>query len=125
MRSPNGTGIMKYEMQNRREYMKNLKDYLKMIVTAVTCFLMGFVKREKEYDWKLGNVWRNTGNNVVWDNPKAKMISAYIVKDNESKKKEFGAVRERRKTSRKNKIISWNEPRIQNKLSRSVYFNTG
>lgn len=31
--------------------MKNLKDYLKMIVTAVTCFLMGFVKREKEYDW--------------------------------------------------------------------------
>ena len=45
--------------------MKNLKDYLKMIVTAVTCFLMGFVKREKEYDWKLGNVWRNTGNNVV------------------------------------------------------------
>ena len=63
--------------------MKNLKDYLKMIVTAVTCFLMGFVKREKEYDWKLGNVWRNTGNNVVWDNPKAKMISAYIVKDNE------------------------------------------
>ena len=56
--------------------MKNLKDYLKMIVTAVTCFLMGFVKREKEYDWKLGNVWRNTGNNVVWDNPKAKMISA-------------------------------------------------
>lgn len=66
----NGTGIMKYEMQNRRENMKNLKDYLKMIVTAVTCFLMGFVKREKEYDWKLGNVWRNTGNNVVWDNPK-------------------------------------------------------
>ena len=94
--------------------MKNLKDYLKMIVTAVTCFLMGFVKREKEYDWKLGNVWRNTGNNV-----------AYIVKDNESKKKEFGAFRERRKTSRKNKIIYWNEPRIQNKLSRSVYFNTG
>lgn len=105
--------------------MKNLKDYLKMIVTAVTCFLMGFVKREKEYDWKLGNVWRNTGNNVVWDNPKAKMISAYIIKDNESKKKEFGAFRERRKTSRKNKIIYWNEPRIQNKLSRSVYFNTG
>ena len=49
----------------------------------------------------------------------------YIVKDNESKKKEFGAFRERRKTSRKNKIIYWNEPRIQNKLSRSVYFNTG
>ena len=96
-----------------------------MIVTAVTCFLMGFVKREKEDGWKLGDVWRDTGNNAVWDSPKAKMISAYIVKDNESKKKEFGAERERRKNSRKNKIIYWNEPRIQTRISKSVYFNTG
>ena len=61
-----------------------------------------------------------------WAKEKELCLSdAYIVKDNESKKKEFGAFRERRKTSRKNKIIYWNEPRIQNKLSRSVYFNTG
>ena len=29
------------------------------------------------------------------------------------------------KNNRKNKIIYWNEPRIQNRINRAVYFNTG
>ncbi len=103
--------------------MRNLKDYLKMIVTAVTCFLMGFVKND--YEWGFGNVWRKTGLNVVCDNPKNRLISEYIVKDNESKKKEYGSDRERRKRLHKDKIIYWNEPRIQNKISKAIYFNTG
>ena len=30
-----------------------------------------------------------------------------------------------KKNNRKNKIIYWNEPRIQNRINRAVYFNTG
>ena len=121
--------------------IKDLKNYFQMIMTAVTCFVMGFVKikdqkcvcqnsarrHEERKTGCLNALWKSLGMGMcfVYETPKAKMISAYIVKDNESKKKEFGAFRERRKTSRKNKIIYWNEPRIQNKLSRSVYFNTG
>ena len=41
------------------------------------------------------------------------------------KKKEPVSDRERKKDMRKNKIIYWDEPRIQNRISKSIYFNTG
>lgn len=54
------------------------------------------------------------------------MISDYLVRDKGAdKKKEPVSDRERKKDMRKNKIIYWDEPRIQNRISKSIYFNTG
>ena len=117
--------------------IKNLKNYFQLIVTAVTCFMMGLVK-DKEKDCTcercnadkkagfLSRVWRTLGMSFVWETPKAKTISEYLVRDKDAdKKKELGSERERKKNVRKNKIIYWDEPRIQNRISKSVYFNTG
>ena len=61
----------------------------------------------------------------VYETPKAKMISEYIVKDRDSKKDRSYLQPDEKKSSRKNKIIYWDEPRIQNRINKSVYFNTG
>lgn len=117
--------------------IKNLKNYFQLIVTAVTCFMMGLVKdKEKDCAYEnnhagkrvgfLSRVWRTLGMSLVWETPKAKLISDYLVRDKDAdKKKEVGSEQERRKDLRKNKIIYWDEPRIQNRISKSVYFNTG
>lgn len=117
--------------------IKNLKNYFQLIVTAVTCFVMGLVK-DKKNDCVYGNgnrvkrigflgrVWEAMSISLVCETPKAKLISEYLVRDKDSeKKKEFGSQHERKKDLRKNKIIYWDEPRIQNRISKSVYFNTG
>lgn len=124
--------------------IKNLKNYFQLIVTAVTCFMMGIVKErdsetEEAYDGSgnrtgsrvkkegfLSRIWRTLGMSFVWETPKAKMISDYLVRDKGAdKKKEPVSDRERKKDMRKNKIIYWDEPRIQNRISKSIYFNTG
>ena len=109
-----------------------------------TCFMMGIVKErdsetEEAYDGSrnrtgsrvkkvgfLSRIWRTLGMSFVWETPKAKMISDYLVRDKGAdKKKEPVSDRERKKDMRKNKIIYWDEPRIQNRISKSIYFNTG
>lgn len=114
--------------------IKNLKNYFKLIVTAVTCFVMSIVSKKdnvgedlhgtkKSSKWS--SIWGSLGIRLVGETPKAKMISAYIVKETDSKKNVFGAGQDKRKELRKNKIIDWNEPRIQNKINKAAYFNTG
>ena len=72
--------------------IKNLKNYFQLIVTAVTCFVMGFVKdresactgscdeRTVKRSGFLGRLWKSLGMCLVYETPKAKMISEYIVK---------------------------------------------
>ena len=117
--------------------IKNLKNYFQLIVTAVTCFVMGFVKdkesvctsscerRTVKRNGFLGRLWKSLGMSLVCETPKAKMISEYIVKDTDSKKRKTDLHPEEKKNTRKNKIIYWNEPRIQNRITKAVYFNTG
>ena len=117
--------------------IKSLKNYFQMIMMAVTCFVMGFVK-DKEYVCENGSekrkvrrtgllsrMWRRLGMSFVWETPKAKLITEYIVKDTGSKNSKTNLRSGERKNSRKNKIIYWNEPKIQNRINRAVYFNTG
>ena len=47
------------------------------------------------------------------------------IKDTDSKKDRTVLRPDDKKNNRKNKIIYWNEPRIQNRINRAVYFNTG
>lgn len=113
--------------------IKNLKNYFKLIVTAITCFVMNVVSKDnagedlyvtkKASKWI--SIWGSLGTRLVGETPKAKMISTYIVKEAVPKKKEFGERQDKRKELRKNKIIDWNEPRIQNKINKTLYFNTG
>ena len=117
--------------------IKSLKSYFQMIVTAVTCFVMGFVKdKESVYDDSseeskvrrtgfLNKVWKSLGICFVCETPKAKMISEFIVKDSDSKKSRTVLSPDEKKNTRKNKIIYWNEPRIQNRINKAAYFNTG
>lgn len=113
--------------------IKNLKNYFKLIVTAVTCFVMSIVSKNEDIgenmseikkSGKRSSIWGSLGIKLVGETPKAKMISEHIVKDMDSKKKQFGTQQDKRKNLRKNKIIDWNEPRIQNKINKTVYFNT-
>lgn len=114
--------------------IKNLKNYFKLIVTAVTCFVMSIVSKKdnagedlhgtkKASKWS--SIWASLGIRLAGETPKAKMISTYIVKEADIKKKVFGSGQDKRKELRKNKIIDWNEPRIQNKINKVAYFNTG
>lgn len=114
--------------------IKNLKNYFKWIVTAVTCFVMSIVSKredtgenvsETKRSGKWSGIWANLGIKFTEETPKAKIISTYIVKNVDSKKKGLGAGQDKRKNLRKNKIIDWNEPRIQNKINKTAYFNTG
>ena len=68
--------------------IKNLKNYFQLIVTAVTCFMMGIVKErdsetEEAYDGSrnrtgsrvkkvgfLSRIWRTLGMSFVWETPK-------------------------------------------------------
>ena len=120
-----------------RNSIKNLKNYFQLIVTAVTCFVMGFVKdkkyacecssesRETKRAGFLSKIWRSLGMCFVYETPKAKLISEYIVKDKDSKNTRTNLHAGEKKNARKNKIIYWNEPRIQNRISKAAYFNTG
>lgn len=117
--------------------IKNLKNYFQLIVTAVTCFVMGFVKdresactgscdeRTVKRSGFLGRLCKSLGMCLVYETPKAKMISEYIVKDTDSKKNRTDLHPKEKRNTRKNKIIYWNEPRIQNRISKAAYFNTG
>ena len=105
-----------------RNFIKSLKDCFQLIMLAVTCFVMRLAKdRRKNYED--GKDTNKVGENSVqgkmvksfrrkWDYEywNEKQSLEYFVKDTDSKK---------------NKIIYWNEPRIQNRLSKAVYFNTG
>ena len=120
-----------------RNSIKSLKNYFQLIVTAVTCFVMGLVKdkecacecRSESCETKragfLSKIWRSLGMCFVYETPKAKLISEYIVKDKDSKKTGTDQHAGEKKNARKNKIIYWNEPRIQNRINKSLYFNTG
>ena len=117
--------------------IKNLKNYFQLIVTAVTCFVMGFVKdresactgscdeRTVKRSGFLGRLWKSLGMCLVYETPKAKMISEYIVKDTDSKKNRTDLHPKEKRNTRKNTILYWNEPRIQNRISKAAYFNTG
>ena len=117
--------------------IKSLKRYFQMIVTAVTCFVIGFVKNKEgicdsssegsraKRTGFLSKVWKSLGMCFVCETPKAKMISEFIVKDSNSKKSRTVLSPDEKKNTRKNKIIYWNEPRIQNRINKAVYFNTG
>ena len=48
-----------------------------------------------------------------------------FVKEADSKKDKTVLRPADKKNSRKNKIIYWDEPRIQNRINKAVYFNTG
>ena len=108
--------------------IKNLKNYFQLIVTAVTCFMMGIVKErdsetEEAYDGSgnrtgsrvkkvgfLSRIWRTLGMSFVWETPKAKMISDYLVRDKGAdKKKEPVSDRERKKDMRKNKKPAYSD----------------
>lgn len=77
--------------------LKNLKKYFQLIMTALICFLMGVIEDKKRI----------------------------CIKDTDSKKDRTVLRPDDKKNNRKNKIIYWNEPRIQNRINRAVYFNTG
>ena len=77
--------------------LKNLKKYFQLIMTALICFVMGVIKDKKRI----------------------------CIKDTDSKKDRTVLRPDDKKNNRKNKIIYWNEPRIQNRINRTVYFNTG
>lgn len=121
--------------------IKSLKNYFQLIMMTVTCLIMGFIK-DKRKNHVYGNdtalhsgrrvgilskIWKSFAMDLVCETPKAKLISKYIVKDTDSKNKKNKPVLQpsENKEARKNKIIYWNEPRIQNKISKAVYFNTG
>ena len=53
------------------------------------------------------------------------MTALICIKDTDSKKDRTVLRPDDKKNNRKNKIIYWNEPRIQNRINRAVYFNTG
>lgn len=120
-----------------RNSIKSLKNYFQLIVTAVTCLVMRCMKDTEcacEYGSKshevkrtgfLSRIWRSLGMRFVYEIPKAKTISEYIVKDKDSEKTRTDLHVGEKKNARKNKIIYWNEPRIQNRINKSVYFNTG
>lgn len=120
-----------------RNSIKSLKNYFQLIVTAITCFVMRCVKDAEctcEYSSKsrevkrtgfLSRILRSMGMRFVYETPKAKLISEYIVKDKDSEKTRTNLHAGEKKNARKNKIIYWNEPRIQNRINKSVYFNTG
>ena len=77
--------------------IKDLKNYFQMIMTAVTCFVMGFAKikdqkcvcqnsarrHEERKTGCLNALWKSLGMGMcfVYETPKAKMISEYIVKE--------------------------------------------
>ena len=113
--------------------IKDLKNYFQMIMTAVTCFVMGFAKikdqkcvyqnsarrHEERKTGCLNALWKSLGMGMffVYETPKTKMISEYIVKDRDSKKDRSYLQPDEKKSSRKNKIIYWDEPRIQNRIN--------
>ena len=68
-----------------------------LIMTALICFVMGVIEDKKRI----------------------------CIKDTDSKKDRTVLRPDDKKNNRKNKIIYWNEPRIQNRINRAVYFNTG
>ena len=117
--------------------IKNLKNYFQLLMTAVTCFVMGLVKdkdctcesssesyKERRTGF-LSKIWRSLGMCFVSETPKAKLISEYIVKESDPKKARTDLHSGEKKNNRKNKIIYWNEPRIQNRINKAAYFNTG
>ena len=75
--------------------LKNLKKYFQLIMTALICFVMGVIEDKKRI----------------------------CIKDTDSKKDRTVLRPDDKKNNRKNKIIYWNEPRIQNRINRAVYFN--
>lgn len=110
--------------------MKNLKDYFKMIVTAVVCFVMNIVlKKDKKAVRSItsrpNNILEELGFRFAETVEKLKVDYIYLLKDEETKEKPFEKDRIKQRDYRKNKIIYWDEPRIQNKISKFVYFNTG
>lgn len=120
-----------------RNSIKSLKKYFKLIVTAVTCFVIGFVK-DKENVPEGGSEKCNEGRTGFLDKiqkslkmcqaygtHRVELLSEYIIKDTDSKKSRTGVDSDARKKTRKNKIIYWDEPRIQNRINKSVYCNTG
>lgn len=86
-----------------KNMITNLKNYIQIIVATITCFVMG----------------------IVCETPKVKLISEYIVKDTKTRKTGTDLHLDEKKNAGKSKIIYWNEPRIQNRINKSVYFNTG
>ena len=66
--------------------LKNLKKYFQLIMTALICFVMGVIEDKKRI----------------------------CIKDTDSKKDRTVLRPDDKKNNRKNKIIYWNEPRIQN-----------
>ena len=70
--------------------LKNLKKYFQLIMTALICFVMGVIEDKKRI----------------------------CIKDTDSKKDRTVLRPDDKKNNRKNKIIYWNEPRMQ-KLSQS------
>ena len=67
--------------------LKNLKKYFQLIMTALICFVMGVIEDKKRI----------------------------CIKDTDSKKDRTVLRPDDKKNNRKNKIIYWNEPRIQNR----------
>ena len=120
-----------------RNFIKSLRDCFQLIMLAVTCFVMRLAKdRRKNYED--GKDTNKVGENSVqgkmvksfrrkWDYESwnEKQSLEYFVKDTDSKKNKPVLQPFKNKDARKKKIIYWNEPRIQNRLSKAVYFNTG
>ena len=88
-------------MQNRRSfYEESFKESEKIFSVnhdCSICFVMGVIEDKKRI----------------------------CIKDTDSKKDRTVLRPDDKKNNRKNKIIYWNEPRIQNRINRAVYFNTG
>lgn len=122
-----------------RNFIKNLKDCFQLIMLAVTCFVMRLVKdRRKNYeDGKdtilnrvrensvLGKMAKSFRRKLDYEAWNEKQSLEYLIKDTGSKKNKPVLQPFENKDARKKKIIYWNEPRIQNRLSKAVYFNTG
>lgn len=127
--------------------MKNITDYFKMIVTAVTCFVMNLMPEKTTSAGRNNNtdgntnvekgktqknllvdlfIWmENMGVRLLETSPRVKLINAYIIKDMESKKKNLSTESNSKEDRHKNKIIYWNEPRIQKRINKFAYFHTG
>ena len=127
--------------------MKNITDYFKMIVTAVTCFVMSLMPEKTTSAGRNNNadgntsaeknntkknlfvglfIWmENIGVRLLETSPRVKLINAYIIKDMESKKKRLSTESNSKEDRHKNKIIYWNEPRIQKRINKFAYFHTG
>ena len=96
-------------------FFRFLYEFLSQFFNGLKLIVMGFVKdresactgscdeRTVKRSGFLGRLWKSLGMCLVYETPKAKMISEYIVKDTDSKKNRTDLHPKEKRNTRKNK----------------------